>query len=64
MAEQLLNHAQVRAVLQQMRRETVPQHVRRDVALDARELHALLDVLPHRLAGKLRSALREKDIRR
>ena len=29
-AEQFLDHAQVRAVLEQMRGEAVPQHVRRD----------------------------------
>ena len=31
-AEQFLNHAQVRAVFQQMRRKAVPQHVRSNVA--------------------------------
>ena len=35
-AEQFLNHPQIRAVLQQMRGKTVPQHVRRDVALQPR----------------------------
>ena len=31
-AEQFLDHSQIGAVLEQVRRETVPQHVRRDVA--------------------------------
>ena len=31
-AEQFLYHPQIRAVFQQMRRKTVPQHVRRHVA--------------------------------
>ena len=31
-AQQFLYHPQVRAVLQQMRGKTVPQHVRRNVA--------------------------------
>ena len=31
-AEQFLDHAQIRAVFQQMRRETMPQHMRCDVA--------------------------------
>jgi hypothetical protein len=31
-AEQFLDHPQIRAMFQQMRGKTVPQHVRRDVA--------------------------------
>ena len=34
-AEQFLDDAQIRAMLQQVRREAVPQHVRRHVALHA-----------------------------
>ena len=41
--EQFLDHSQIGAVLEQVRRETVPQHVRRDVAVDARTRHAILD---------------------
>ena len=35
-AEQFLDHPQIRAVLQQMRCETVPQHVRSDVPCNPR----------------------------
>ena len=56
-AQQFLNHPQIRAVLQQMCRKTVPQHVRRDVAFDARALHAILDVFPERVRGEGRSSL-------
>ena len=45
-AEQFLNHPQVRAMLQQMRREAVPQHMWCDVALDTRALYAILDAQP------------------
>ena len=60
-AEQFLDHAQVRAVLQEVSGETVPQHVRGDVAGDARPMHPVLDVLPQRPARKPRAALRDED---
>jgi len=63
-AEQFLNHPQVRTVLQQVRRETVPQHVRRDVALDARAANAILDAQPQRDGSERRAAFVEKNIRR
>ena len=47
-AEQFLDYAQIRAMFQQMRREAVPQHVRRDVALDAGALDAIFNALPQR----------------
>ncbi len=60
-AEQFLDHAQVGTVFQQMGGEAVAQHVWRDVALDAGRRDALLDVEPHRDAGKGGAALGEKD---
>ena len=63
-AEQFLDDAKVRAVLEQMRRKTVPQHVRRDVALHARAPDAVLDVQPEGRGGERRSALSQKNIRR
>src|SRR5437773_11847941 len=44
--EQFLNHAQVRAVIEQVCGETVPQHVRRDISCNARQAHAALDAQP------------------
>jgi hypothetical protein len=35
-------------VFQQVRGEAVSQHVRRDIALDARAFHAILDAFPER----------------
>jgi hypothetical protein len=46
MAEQFLDDSQVRSVLQQMRGKAMPQHVRRDVALDATSLDPLFDSQP------------------
>jgi len=63
-AEQFLDHAQVRAVLEQMGRKTVPQHVRRHVPLHARAADAILDVQPQRHRRERRAALRQKNIRR
>ena len=45
-AEQFLNDPQVGAVLEQVRRETVPQHVRRDISLDAGKAAPFLDARP------------------
>ena len=63
-AEQFLDHAQIRAVLQQMRRETVPQHVRRDVALNPGAADPIFDAQPQRHRRERRAALRQKNIRR
>ena len=46
MPQQLLNDAQVRAMLEQMRRKTVPQHVRRDIARNSCALRPLLYAQP------------------
>ena len=63
-AEQLLDHAQVRAVLQQMRRKAVPQHVRRDVALHARAPDTIFYAQPKRDRCERRATFCEKNIRR
>ena len=63
-AEQFLNHPQVRAMLQQMRGETVPQHVRCDVAFHTRAADAVLDMQPQRHGGERRAAPRQENIRR
>ena len=59
--QQFLNHPQVRPVLQQMRREAVPQHVRRDVAGNPGASHAALDVQPQRHRRERRAAFRQKN---
>ena len=64
MAEQFLDHAQIRAVLQQMRREAVPQHMRRHIARNPGACDAIFDVQPKRHRCERRAALREKNIRR
>src|SRR6185437_11983949 len=56
-AKQFLNHAQIRAMLQQMRRKTVPQHVRRDVPRNSRALNAFFHSQPKRDRCKWRSFL-------
>ena len=63
-AEQFLNHAQVRAVFQKMRGETMAQHVRRDVAFDAGAFDAVFDSLPQSDGGKRCATIRQKKIRR
>ena len=62
-AEQFLDDAQVRAVLQQMRREAVPEHVRGDIARRSGPAHASFDAQPQCYRGKRRSALRQEHIR-
>jgi hypothetical protein len=49
-AEQQLHDAQVRAVVQQVRRERVPQRVRRQVRAHVRALRVTLDDVPELLA--------------
>lgn len=56
-SEQFLNHPQIRAVLQQMRGKTMPQHVRRDVALNAGARDSIFNSQPERDGRKRRSAL-------
>jgi hypothetical protein len=46
MSEQLLDDAQVSPVLEQMRGETVPQHVRRHVSCNAGAARAPRDPQP------------------
>lgn len=45
-AQQLLDHPQVRAMFQQVRGETVPQHVGRDIAGHTRPSHPPFDAQP------------------
>ncbi len=51
-AEQFLDDAQVSAMLEQVRGETVTQHVGRDVARNARALHASFDAQPECYRGE------------
>jgi len=46
MAEQFLDDTQIRPMLQQMRRKTVPQHVRSDVPRHSRTPHPVFDAQP------------------
>ena len=64
MAEQFLDHTQVRAMFQQMRGKTVPQHVRRDVARHPGVAHPILDSQPERHRRERRAAFRQKNVRR
>ena len=64
MTEKFLNHAQVGAVLEQVRGETVPQHVWCDVALDASQVAPFLDARPQCHCSKCRASAREKYIAR
>jgi hypothetical protein len=54
-AGQILDHAQIRAVLQQLRRNAVPQHARRHIPLHAGTPDAIFDVQPQRYRRKLRA---------
>ena len=51
-AEHFLDNAQIGAMLEEMRGETVAKHVRRDVSGHAGESDALLDAGPHGDRGK------------
>ena len=51
MAEQLLDDAQVRAALEKMRGEGVPQRVRADALGEARRARRVLDGGPRLLPG-------------
>ncbi len=62
-AEQLLNHPQVGAIFQQMRCETVPEHVRRDVAPNARPPHPSFDPQPERHRREWPAAIVEENSR-
>src|SRR5471030_3318240 len=61
-AEQFLDDTQIRAMLQQMRREAVPQHVRRDIALNSGAPDAIFDVQPKCNGRKWRAEFRQKNI--
>ena len=63
-AEQFLNHPQIRAVLQQMRGKTVPQHVRCDVAHDPGPLDSIFNPQPQRHGCEWCATLRQKNIGR
>lgn len=63
-AEEFLDHAQVGAVLHQMRGEAVSQHVRRNVARDAGALNAVLDPQPERDGGEFSAAFVQENIPR
>ena len=61
MAEQLLDDAQVGAVLQQVGREAVPQHVGSHVARNVGAADTLFDAQPERHRGKRCAAPGEED---
>lgn len=63
-AEQFLDHAQVCAMLQQVRGKAMAQHVWRDVARHPGTFYAGLDVRPHRDGSERAAAIGEKNIRR
>src|SRR5690349_7829514 len=62
MAEHLLDDAQVRAVLEQMCGETMPEHMRGDVLADAALFHAIFNVQPHRGCGESCAAPGEEHV--
>ena len=64
MTKQLLYHTQIGPVLEQVRRETVSEHVWSNVLLDACAFRSFLDSQPHCHCGKGRAAFRQKNIRR
>src|SRR6516164_2452385 len=61
-AKQHLHDAQVRAVIQQVRGEGVPQSVRRELLGDAGLARVALDDVPERLAGHAIAATRRKEV--
>jgi len=62
--KQLLNNSQVSAVLQQMSRKTMSQHMRRDVPLNPGPADPLLYAQPHRHCGEWRPAFGQEQISR
>src|SRR5689334_20618809 len=64
MTEQFLDDAQICTVLEQVRGETVPQHMRCYIALDASEPDATFDSLPQGRSREGGAPAREKDGRR
>ena len=61
-AEQFLNHAQIRAIFQKVSGEAVTQHVRGDIALNAGAADTLFDAEPKGDGGKGRAAFGEENI--
>ena len=55
--EQFLDDAQIGSMLQQMRREAVPEHVRRHIPGNAGAVHPLLNPKPECECGERRTAL-------
>src|SRR5690606_27096792 len=60
--EQHLYYAKIRAMIQQMSRECVPQRVRRQRLADAGLLRIPLDDVPERLAGHAVAAAGRKQV--
>ena len=56
--QQLLDHPQICAMLQQMRRKTMTQHVRCDVPFNPRAKHAILNPEPQGYPRKWSAAPR------
>jgi len=63
MPQELLNYPQIRAMFEQVRGKAMPQHVRRDVALEAGAAHPPLDAPPQGHMRKGRPALSQEYIR-
>lgn len=62
MAEEFLDDAEVGAIFEEVRGETVAEHVRGDIALNARETNAFLDVQPECDGRERRSALCKENV--
>lgn len=56
MPKEFLDHTKVRPMFKQMRRETMPQHMRRDIPGDPRMPHASLNSPPHRRRAEAAAA--------
>src|ERR1041384_8117724 len=64
MPKQLLNYAQVGALLQQVGRKAMPQHMGSDVIAKSSSANTLLDAQPHREGGKRSAAFGQKNVSR
>src|SRR5688500_6855608 len=61
MAKHFLDGAKVSTILEQMRGEAVPEHVRGDVFFDSATFHPFFNMQPHGHARESSAAAREKN---
>src|SRR5262249_67791 len=59
-SEEVVEEGEVRGMIEQVGGEAVPQHVRRDISLDARQTDAAFDAQPKRDRGEGRAAFCQK----